>query len=309
MTLRVVFMGSPAFAATVFEAVADHHEVVAVVSQPDRPAGRGRKLTPPPVKVAALARDLPVLQPTAIKTVAFRERLAALEADVAVVAAYGRILPEQVLETPRLGSYNAHASLLPWGRGAAPIQWALIDGLARTGVTIMRMDAGMDTGDIARQHSLDIGPQDTAGSLAERLASLGAGAMVEALDGLATAGGLALSPQDESAATQARLLTKADGRLVWTAAAHQVSGRARGVDPWPGPHARWGDQTVKLFGPTVRPDRGAPGTLLGVQDAGLVVACGDGAVAFAEVQLPGRKRLAAAAVMAGQKLRTGDVLT
>jgi methionyl-tRNA formyltransferase len=307
--LRVVYMGSPDFAATVFEAVADRYEILAAVTQPDRPAGRGRKLTPPPVKVAAQARDIPVLQPTAIKTATFREQLASLRADVAVVAAYGRILPGAVLETPRLGTYNVHASLLPWGRGAAPIQWSIIDGLNTTGVTIMRLDEGMDTGDIALQRTLDIEPGDTAGSLAQRLAVLGSDAMVEALERLA-AQTLPLTPQDEGAATVARLLTKGDGRLDWTARARRVSGRARGVDPWPGAHARWGDQTVKLFGPTVVEGAGAPGELLGPDDEyGLRVACGDGAVAFAQVQLPGRKRLPAAAVLAGQKLQVGDVLT
>lgn len=306
--LRVVYMGSPAFAATVFGAVADRHEIVAAVSQPDRPAGRGRKLTPPPVKVAARLRGIPVLQPTAIKTAAFQEQLAALRTDVAVVAAYGRILPGPVLETPRLGSYNVHASLLPWGRGAAPIQWAIIDGLQTTGVTIIRMDEGMDTGDIALQRTVEIGPRDTAGSLAERLAVLGAEAMVEGLDRLAE-GPLPLTPQDDGAATVARLLTKTDGRLDWTVSARQVSCRARGVDPWPGAHARRGDQTVKLFGPTVVEGSGAPGELIGLGDDGLRVACGEGAVAFAEAQLPGRKRLPAAAVLAGQKLRVGDILT
>lgn len=305
--LTVVYMGSAAFAAVVFEAVAERHEIVAAVSQPDRPAGRGRKLTPPPVAVAARLRDIPVLQPTAIRTAAFRERLAALRADVAVVAAYGRILPGPVLETPRLGSYNVHASLLPWGRGAAPIQWAIIDGLQTTGVTVIRMDEGMDTGDIALQRTLEIGPKDTAGSLAERLAVLGAEAMLEGLDRLA-AGSLPLTPQDEGAATVARLLTKDDGRLDWTVGARQVSCRARGVDPWPGAHARWGDQTVKLFGPTIAQGDGPPGELLGLGDDGLRVACGEGAVSFAEAQLPGRKRLPAAAVLAGQKLRVGDVL-
>jgi len=306
--LRVLYMGSPDFAATVFEAVADRHEIVAAVTQPDRPAGRGRKLTPPPVKVAAQARDIPVLQPTAIKTAGFRKRLNELGADVAVVAAYGRILPGPVLETPRLGTYNVHASLLPWGRGAAPIQWAIIDGLQTTGVTIMRLDEGMDTGDIALQRTLDIAPGDTAGSLAERLAVLGAEAMVEGLERLAI-GTLPCTPQNEDAATTTRLLTKADGRLEWTVHARRVSGRARGVDPWPGAQAGWGDQAIKLFGPTVAEGNGAPGELLSLEDDGLLVACGEGAVAFAEVQLPGRKRLPAAAVLAGQKLRVGDVLT
>jgi len=300
-------MGSPAFAATIFEGVADRYEIVAAVTQPDRPAGRGQKLTPPPVKVAATARGIPVHQPTAIKTAAFREWLAALQADVSVVAAYGRILPGPVLETPRLGTYNVHASLLPWGRGAAPIQWAIIDGLQSTGVTIMRLDRGMDTGAIALQRAVEIGPNDTAGSLAERLAVLGAEAMVEGLDRLARAE-LPLTPQDHGAATVARLLTKADGRLDWAVGAHGVSCRARGVSPWPGAQARWGDLPVKLFGPTVVEGNGAPGTLLALGDHGLIVACGEGAVAFAEVQLPGRRRLPAAAVLAGQKLRVGDVL-
>ncbi len=305
--LRVLYMGSPSFGATVLEALAERHHVVAAVSQPDRRAGRGRKLTPPPVKVTALEHDIPVLQPVAVRTDAFQREIAALEPDVAVVAAYGRILPLRVLSTPRLGSYNVHASLLPWGRGAAPIQWAIIEGLRRTGVTIMRMDEGMDTGDIALQRSTEIRPTDTAGTLSERLATLGADAMLDALQQLAH-GTLTLTPQQASSATVARSLTKEDGWLDFAAPAHRVSCRARGVDPWPGARAHLEEGPIKLFGPTVTHGSGPPGTLLALEEKGLQVACGQEAVSFAEVQLPGRKRLPAAAVMAGRKLRIGDVL-
>jgi len=305
---RVLFMGSPEFAVPTLEALTAYHEVVAAVAQPDRPAGRGRKLTAPPVKTSALAHQIPVLQPTRVKTDSFRAELAALNADVAVVAAYGRILPEAVLETPRLGSYNVHASLLPTGRGAAPIQWSIIQGDEQTGVTIMKMDRGMDTGDIALQHTTPISERDTAGSLSQTLSELGAKAMLEALERLAS-GELPLIPQDHAQATLAPMLQKTDGRLDWTLPARLVSSRARGVDPWPGAQAQSGDRLVKLFDPVVTSGTGAPGEILDVDEHGYMVACGEGSVSFAELQLPGRKRLPAQAVLAGRSLKPGDRLT
>ncbi|MFH2010095.1 MAG: methionyl-tRNA formyltransferase [bacterium] len=318
MKLRVIFMGSPDFAVPTLEALAERHEVVAVVAQPDRPAGRGRKLTAPPVKTSALARQIPVLQPTRVKTDSFREELVALAADVAVIAAYGRILPAAVLDTPRLGSYNVHASLLPRGRGAAPIQWSIIHGDEQTGVTIMKMDAGMDTGDIALQRTVPISDTDTGGSLSQTLARLGADALLEALERLAS-GALPLTPQNHAQATQAPMLQKADGRLDWRLSARLVSCRARGVDPWPGAHAHLRSderdehdehkpRLVKLFDPAVTNGAGVSGEILGLDDHGLVVACGEGAVSFAELQLPGRKRLPARAVLAGRALEPGDRL-
>jgi len=314
--LRVIFMGSPDFAVPVFEAVANAHEVVAVVSQPDRRAGRGRKLRPPPVKVSAQARGVEVLQPTAIKTAAFREALQAYRADVFVVAAYGRILTPALLEVPPKGCWNVHASLLPAWRGAAPIQWALIHGDAETGVTIMRMDAGMDTGDIALQRRIPIRDEDTVATLSTRLSALGAEAILEAIQRLQQ-GRLETTPQDHHRATRAPMLTKDDGHLDFRQPACEVACRTRGVDPWPGAHARLGTAPdaprVKLFHPRLAdPDAagvGAPGELLCLDDHGLVVACGDGAVSFAELQLPGRKRLPAQAVLAGRSLQLGERLS
>lgn len=317
---RVVFMGSPEFAVPVFEAVAEAHQVIAAVTQPDRPAGRGRSLRPPPVKVAAEARAVPVIQPRAVRTRSFRDRLSDLGADLFVVAAYGRILPEPLLEVPPLGAYNVHGSLLPAWRGAAPIQWSLLSGDAETGVTIMRMDAGMDTGDIALQRRTPIHDADTAGSLSERLATLGAEAMLEALARLAD-GRLDCVAQDHARASAAPPLRKADGRLDFSASARAVSCRARGVDPWPGAHAtlarHGGSLTVKLFEPRVLPPGAAPpdaspeqatgpGSVLGLDEHGVAVRCGQGVVSFAAVQLPGRRRIAARDAFAGRALRAGQ---
>jgi methionyl-tRNA formyltransferase len=305
--LRALFMGSPGFAVPVLEALAEHHDVALVITQPDRPAGRGRVLTPPPVKALALARGFPVLQPTRLKPPSFAATLAALAPDVSVVAAYGRILPPAVLDVPRLGSWNVHASILPAWRGAAPIAWAIRSGDPETGVSIMRLDPGLDTGDVALVRRLAIRDDDTTGTLGPRLAALGAEALVEALARLA-AGELPTTPQPPEGVTLAPPLTKADGHLALAAPARAVSCQARAMDPWPGAFVTRGDLVVKVFGPAVLPHAGPPGTVLGLDDAGLVVACGAGAVAFAELQLPGRRRLPAAAVVAGRGLALGDLL-
>ncbi|HVR64150.1 MAG TPA: methionyl-tRNA formyltransferase [Polyangia bacterium] len=311
--LRAVFFGSPAFAVPCLEATARVADVAAVVSQPDRPAGRGNQLTEPAVKAAARRLGLPVLQPEKIRTPAFEAELRALGADVFVVVAYGRILPQALLDLPRLGPWNVHASLLPRLRGAAPIQWAIIRGDDRTGVSIMRMEAGLDTGPVAAVAATSIGDGDTAGSLAARLSSLGAELLAATLPAIA-AGGVRLQAQDDGAATLAPLLQKEDGHLDFTQPARAVSARARGVDPWPGAFA-WleqpgGDrQPLKLFAPRVLAGAtpGPPGAIAGAAPEGLVVTCGGGAqagagavaVAFAELQMPGRKRLPAAAALAG----------
>jgi methionyl-tRNA formyltransferase len=305
--MRVVFFGSPAFAVPSLRAVAARHQVALVVSQPDRPAGRGRELHPPPVKEAALALGLPTLQPTKVKDPALAGQLAALSPDVFVVVAYGRILPTALLAVPRLGPWNVHASLLPALRGAAPIQWAVIRGEPRTGVCIMRMEEGLDTGPVAARAETPIGAEETAGVLAERLATLGADLLVETLPRI-EAGAITLEPQDHARATLAPLLRKEDGLLDFRSPAAAVSAQARGVDPWPGPAATLEGEPVKLFGPRVVAGQGAPGEVLGLREAGLVVACGEGAVAFAELQLPGRKRLPAAAVLAGRPIPAGSRL-
>jgi methionyl-tRNA formyltransferase len=305
--LRVVFFGSPEFAVPSLAAVAARHQVVTVVSQPDRPAGRGKHLTAPPVKELALKLGLPVQQPTTLRTPDFVEGLAALRPDLFVVVAYGRILPVSVLEVPRLGPWNVHGSLLPRYRGAAPIQWSIIRGESKTGICIMRMEAGLDTGPVAASAETPIGDTDTAGTLAVRLSELGAGLLVETIPRIVDGSAIVI-PQDHTQATLAPPLKKEDGWLDFSAPAREVSARARGVDPWPGPTAMLDGEPIKLFAPRVVAGQGAPGTIIGAGADGLVVACGSGALAFGELQLPGRKRLPVGAVLAGRPIPVGTAL-
>lgn len=305
--MRVVFFGSPDFAVPSLEAVSARHEVVAVVSQPDRPSGRGQKLVGPPVKAAALRLGMKVLQPAKIRGPELCDALRVLGADAFVVVAYGRILPQQLLDLPRLGAWNVHASVLPALRGAAPIQWAIIRGELRTGVSIMRMEAGLDTGPVAAVTEVAISSDDTAGTLAERLARDGAELLAETLPRIESET-VTLVPQDHAHATLAPLLTKQDGRLDFAQSAAAVSARARGVDPWPGATALLQGEPMKVFRPRVVTGLGAPGEVLGAGPDGLVVACGSGAVAFAELQLPGRRRLAADRVLAGRPIPAGTRL-
>jgi methionyl-tRNA formyltransferase len=307
--LRVVFFGSPAFAVPSLRAVAAETTLAAVVSQPDRPAGRGQEPAAPAVKVAAAALGVPVLQPEKVRTPETLAALAAFQADLFVVVAYGRILPQALLDLPRLGAYNVHASLLPRLRGAAPIQWAIIRGEAETGVSIMRMEAGLDTGPVAAVRALPIADDDTAGTLAGRVADRGAGLLAETLPAIAGQR-VTLAPQDDAAATLAPMLTKADGHLTFDRPARLVSAHARGVDPWPGASALLDGAPLKLFAPRVVEGAagGRPGEVLGLRPEGLAVACAGGAVAFGELQLPGRRRLPAAAVLSGHRIAPGTVL-
>jgi len=306
--MRAVFFGSPAFAVPSLRAVAANTTLVGVVSQPDRPAGRGQAPSPPAVKVAAEALGVPVLQPEKIRTPETEAALAAFDADIFVVVAYGRILPQRLLDLPRRGPYNVHASLLPKLRGAAPIQWALIRGDREAGVAIMRMEAGLDTGPVAAMRALPIADDDTGGTLSEKLAELGARLLVETLPAIAD-GSVTLTPQDDAGATLAPLLTKADGHLTFDRPARVVSAHARGVDPWPGASAVLDGAPLKLFAPrVVAGGTGRPGEVLGLRPEGLAVACAEGAIAFGELQLPGRRRLPAAAVLAGHPIPAGTVL-
>jgi methionyl-tRNA formyltransferase len=304
--LRVVFFGSPEFAVPSLAAVAAAHQVVAVVSQPDRPAGRGKQLTAPPVKELAQKLGLPVQQPVTLKTPEFAAGLAALNADLFVVVAYGRILPRAVLDVPRLGPWNVHASLLPKFRGAAPIQWSIIRGESKTGICIMRMEAGLDTGPVAATVETPIADTDTAGTLSARLSQMGAALLVETIPRLVE--GVTAVPQDHARHTLAPMLKKEDGWLDFSAPAREVSARARGVDPWPGPTAVLDGEPIKLFAPRVVAGQGAPGTVVGAGEV-LTVACGSEAVAFGELQLPGRKRLPVPAVLAGRPIPAGTKLT
>jgi methionyl-tRNA formyltransferase len=310
---RAVFFGSPAFAVPFLDAVARATRLVAVVSQPDRPAGRGRELAAPAVKVAAGALGVQVLQPARVRTAEFEAELRALDADVFVVVAYGRILPQALLDLPRRGCWNVHGSLLPKLRGAAPIQWSIIRGERVTGVAVMRMEAGLDTGPVAAVREVPIGDDDTTGTLGEKLAAAGAPLLSETLPSILD-GSVRVTPQDDAAATLAPPLVKDDGRLRFDVAAAAVSARARGCDPWPGATVLLDGEVMRVFRPSVgavpagarRPE---PGGVVGLGPAGLLVACaGDTAVAFAELQLPGRKRLPASAVLAGRPIPEGTSL-
>jgi methionyl-tRNA formyltransferase len=302
MSLRVVFAGTPAFAATALQAVAAHHRVVGVLTQPDRPAGRGRALQASPVKVEALARGLPVAQPTGLRgdapeASAALEQLAAWRPDVMVVVAYGLILPPAVLSLPRLGCLNIHASLLPRWRGAAPIQRAILAGDAQTGVTIMQMDAGLDTGPMLLARALPIGPSVVAGELHDALAALGAQLIVEALAGLA-AGRLAPQPQPQDGVTYAAKLAKAEGLIDWQASVAHIDRQIRAFNPWPAAQATFRGETVKLLRSRVITGRTAPagvaaGTVLGLRDGTLEVACRDGVLGLTELQRAGRRAVAA----------------
>jgi methionyl-tRNA formyltransferase len=305
--LRIVFFGSPEFALPCLATLARAHEVVAVVSQPDRPAGRGAKIQPPAVKVLAAELGLPVLQPLKLRDGSLTAELGKLAPDLFVVAAYGRILPPDLLAVPRLGPWNVHGSLLPKYRGAAPIQWAIIRGERETGITIMRMEAGLDTGPVAAQAAEPIRDDDSAGTLAARLAPLGAALLMQTVPRIVD-GTLVVHEQEHAAATLAPPLEKQDGRLDFAQPARMVSSRARGVDPWPGATAMLDQEATKLFRPTLVDGAGVAGEVLGLRAEGLAIACGEGAVAFAELQLPGRKRMTARALVAGRPIPIGTLL-
>ena len=303
-------MGSPDFAVPSLEALLAGHDVALVVTQPDKPAGRGARLTAPPVKVVAERAGVPVYQPRTARAPEVAERLRQTGAELGVVVAYGKILPPAVLTAFPRGCINVHGSILPHHRGAAPIQRAVIEGDRETGVTIMQLDEGMDTGPVLLERRTPIGPRETAGELFVRLAPLGAEALLEAIDGLA-AGRLTARPQDGAAATHAAMLTKADGAIDFAGPADRVAARIRGVDPWPGAVAMLRGARVKLFGAAPAeppPPPAPPGTVLAADDRGLLVACGAGAVAIAEVQVPGRRRVTAAELARGRGIAPGDVL-
>jgi methionyl-tRNA formyltransferase len=255
--VRIAFLGSPDFAVPTLEALASAYEVVGVVTQPDRPAGRGRVLTPPPVKAVALRLGLPVLQPTRLRAPDATAELARWAPDLIVVAAFGQILRPSVLALPRHGCLNVHASLLPRWRGASPIPAAIRAGDLVTGITIMQMDAGMDTGGILAQAPLDISPDDTAGGLTPRLASLGATLLLDTLPGYVD-GRVKPQPQDETRATLAPLLNKEDGRLVFTRSAAELERQVRAFDPWPGTFLEWEDHRLAVLQADIADQPGVP---------------------------------------------------
>ena len=303
--MRIVFMGTPDFAVPTLEALAaSEHEVICVVAQPDRPKGRGKRLQSPDTVRRARELGIEVRQPRAIKRGPFPEWLESVEADVAVVVAYGRILTERLLQAPRLGCINVHASLLPQYRGAAPIHWAVMNGETETGVATMQMDIGLDTGDVFMTSRTPIGPDETAGDLWDRLSLMGAELLLETLDGLEQR---VATPQDHQAATLAPLLTKEVGRIDWSGSAQQVHDRVRGTCPWPGAHTSFRDAPFKIRATRVVEGAGAAGEVI---EAGrrLIVACGQGAVELQLAQLPGKRAQAGSDLVNGARIQTGERL-
>jgi methionyl-tRNA formyltransferase len=306
--MRIAFFGTPDFAVPSLDTLRrGGHDVVAVVTQPDRPHGRSRsKLVPPPVKVAALAAGLDVLQPERPVGDLFAATLRHHRADLGVVAAYGHILKPDILAIPTRGMINVHASLLPRWRGAAPIQAAILHGDRVTGVSIMQMEAGLDSGPVYLRREIPIGAEDTADILTARLAELGAEALLEVVDGL-DAGSLTPEPQHEADATFAPKITRAAARVPWNKSATEVALHIRAFDPWPGAWTEGPSGDLKLFTPRLAEGAGTPGKVLQA-DRALVVACGEGAVQVAEVKAAGGRRMAAADWLHGRSLAVGDRL-
>ena len=302
--MRTVFFGTPHFAVPTLDAlVAAGHAPVLVISQPDRPVGRGRRLVSPPVAEAARALGLELAQPERVKDEAFMSTLAALAPDLAVVVAYGQIFRRNLLDLPRLGCINLHASLLPRWRGAAPIQAAIAAGDPRTGVTTMQMDTGLDSGPILLRETVDIGEHETSPELALRLATLGAPLIVRTLEGLAE-GAIEPEVQPEGDVTLAPRLAKADGEVDWRRPARAIYDRWRGYQPWPGTTAYWGGEALKLINirPSDQTTRVAPGRVLEGIDDNVEVACGGGTVLnVLSVQRPGRSAVAARAWLHGER--------
>ncbi len=299
--LKIVFMGTPDFAVPSLQALIDSpHEVVAAVCQPDRQRGRGKVLSPPPVKVLAIEHNIPVLQPGSVRTDEFFAQLQSLAPDLLVVVAYGKILPLRLLELPRLGAINVHGSILPKYRGAAPIQWAVINGEAETGITIMQMDAGMDTGDILLVERTPIGPDETAGELFDRLSTMGGATLGSAVDKLA-AGRLRPQPQDHPLATTAPMLSKEMGHIDWSLPAQRLQSLIRGLDPWPSAYGFIDGKRFRFFHPEVVPHQTdeVPGTIVRADNQGLLIATGEDCLLVREIQPEGKKRMEVATCLRG----------
>lgn len=308
---RAVFFGTPQFAVPCLDALVEIADVAGVVCQPDRPQGRGLELTAPPVKQRALELGLNVVQPTKLKTGDFAQWLRDQKVDVALVVAYGRILPKDVLEAPRLGCVNVHASLLPKLRGAAPITWAIVRGEPETGVTLMQMDEGMDTGAMLEQFPTPISDEETAGELSERLSAIGA---LATRKGLPTyvAGGYTPIRQDDAKATMAPMLKKEDGRIDFTKPARAVHDHVRGMTPWPGASTTARGKTVKVHATHVTDVPGGakaePGTVVFADKSRVLVACGERGVELARIQLEGKKPIGAGDWFLGRGIAEGDRL-
>jgi methionyl-tRNA formyltransferase len=309
--LKIIYMGTPQFAIPPLEAIlAAGHEVLAVVTQADKPKGRDQKLAGSPVKEAAIQQGIAVLQPPRIKAAEAIAEMRAYHADIYVVAAYGQLLSEEILAIPPLGCLNIHASLLPRFRGAAPIERAIIAGERETGITIMQMDKGLDTGDILLAANIPIADQDTGGTLREKLSILGASLVTEALTKIEN-GSIIKTKQDDAAATYAPPLKREEGRLDWGMSATALERRVRGFNPWPGTYTRYQSKTLKVWSADCEEWPGAkkqkPGTIIDIKKDRLVVACGEDGLALKELQLEGKKRMAVKDFLLGKRFTVGEM--
>jgi len=306
--MNIIFMGTPDFAVPSLKALIDSkYNVVGVVCQPDRPSGRGRKLTSPPVKILAEAESIPVMQPEKIRTDEFFKEIKSFKPDLICVTAYGKIIPPNILELPKYGCVNVHASLLPNYRGAAPINWAIINGEKNTGITTMLMDEGMDTGDILLKIEIEIGEDDTSIELSEKLSAIGAELLIETIE---KGQNDEIEPikQNDSEATSAPIIKKDVGRIDWSKSAEEIRNLIRGTQPWPGAFTSYNGKNLKIFKASVNSQGGNPGKVL-VSDGGkLVIGTGQNSLDISELQIEGGKRLKVADFLRGNNLETGTTL-
>lgn len=306
--LRTVFMGTPDFALDTLRGLIEAGcNMVAVYTQPDRPKGRGKKLTSPPVKELALEHGIPVFQPQKLRDPVAVEELKALAPDLIVVVAFGQILPQSVIDIPQYGCINVHASLLPKYRGAAPINKVIVDGETETGVTTMLMDIGLDTGDMLIKKTLAIGPDETAGQLHDRMAPLGREAMEETLRALC-AGTLRPEKQDDALTCYAAMMKKEDGLIDWSLPAARIHNLVRGLDPWPAAYTSLAGETLKISKTSVEAGSGEAGSVVSADAGGVCIACGEDLLRIGELQLPGKRKMLAADFLRGHSLPVGTKL-
>lgn len=308
--MKIAFMGTPDFAVTsLCKLIEKGYQVEMVVTQPDRPRGRGKKVQPPPVKLLAQEHGISIAQPESVKDKGFIEELRDINPDVIVVVAFGQILPEEILNLPPLGCVNVHASLLPKYRGAAPINWSIINGERFTGITTMYMDKGMDTGDMVYQQRIEIGPEETAGQLHDRLAALGAEVLVKTLEDIIK-GTAPRIPQNHSQATYAPQLSRDDGRVDWNQPAEKIYNLIRGTDPWPGCFTFYEGIRMKIWKAKVLniDSVGQAGTIINISSDGLTVKAGKGQIAIQEIQMPSSRRMTVEEYIRGNSLLPGKIL-
>jgi methionyl-tRNA formyltransferase len=307
--LKIVFMGTPGFAVPSLNALIESEdEVVGVVTKTDKPQGRGQRIESPPIKILSQQYGIPILQPEKLKTEEFFNELKSFNPDLICVTAYGKILPKNILELPPRGGINVHASLLPKYRGAAPINWAIINGEKNTGITTMLMDEGMDTGDILLQHEIPIDEEDTGETLSEKLSHIGAELLIQTIK-LLKENKLSPIPQDHSKATYASMLKKEDGLIDWSKSAQEIRNSIRGTLPWPGAYTFLEGKNLKIYRAIVSLGQGKPGLVIISTRGTLRVATGAGAIDIHELQIEGGKRLPIEAFLSGRKIKEGIILS